>query len=409
MVKTSLEKHKIKILLLEGIHQSAVERFNVAGYKNVEYHQGTFSESELIEKIGEYHFLCIRSRTNVTAKVLGAAQKLVAIGCCCIGTNQVDAECALLRGIPVFNAPYSNTRSVAELVLAEMILLMRRIPERNASLHRGEWNKSAQKSHEVRGKKLGIVGYGSIGSQLSILAEAIGMRVFFYDISRKLPMGNSIQIVSLEKLLKTCDVISLHVPETEFTQGMLGEKELALMPKESVLINASRGSVVDIDALTTSLKSDHLKGAAIDVYPEEPKSNRETFESPLREIDSVILTPHIGGSTIEAQHRIGEEVAEKLVKYSDNGSTLSAVNFPEVSLPSHPDKHRLLHIHENIPGVLSQINSVFSENQINIAAQYLQTLNEVGYVVVDVDKSYSLLALQKLQKIAGTIRTRVLF
>jgi D-3-phosphoglycerate dehydrogenase len=298
---------------------------------------------------------------------------------------------------------------VAELVLAEMILLMRRIPERNASLHRGEWNKSAQKSHEVRGKKLGIVGYGSIGSQLSILAEAIGMRVYFYDISRKLPMGNSIQIVSLEKLLKTCDVISLHVPETEFTQGMLGEKELALMPKESVLINASRGSVVDIDALAASLQSDHLKGAAIDVYPEEPKSNKDTFESPLREIDSVILTPHVGGSTIEAQHNIGEEVAEKLVKYSDNGSTLSAVNFPEVSLPSHPDKHRLLHIHENIPGVLSQINSVFSENQINIAAQYLQTLNEVGYVVVDVDKSYSLLALQKLQKIAGTIRTRVLF
>ena len=409
MAKTSLEKNKIKILLLEGIHQSAVERFKAAGYENVEYNTGTFSESELIKKIGDYHFLGIRSRTNINEKVLDAAKKLVAIGCYCIGTNQVDADAALLRGIPVFNAPYSNTRSVAELVLAEMILLMRRIPERNARLHRGEWSKSARKSHEVRGKKIGIVGYGSIGSQLSILAESIGMRVYFYDITRKLPMGNSIQVVSLEKLLKTCDVISLHVPATELTKGMIGKKELALMPDESVLINASRGSVVDIDALTDALKSDHLKGAAIDVYPKEPKSNKESFESPLREIDSVILTPHVGGSTMEAQNNIGEEVAEKIIKYSDNGSTRSSVNFPEVSLPSQSDKHRLLHIHENIPGVLSQINSVFSENHINIAAQYLQTLNGVGYVVIDVDKSYSLLALQKLQKIEGTIRTRVLF
>ena len=321
----------------------------------------------------------------------------------------MDLQAATEKGIAVFNAPYSNTRSVAELVLAEMILLMRGIPARNAKAHRGIWDKSATDSYEIRGKKLGIIGYGSIGTQLSVLAEGLGMEVYFYDIVSKLPLGNAKQVDNLPELLGMCDIISLHVPETPATKNMFGAEELAQMKDKSVLINASRGTVVDIDALVETLRSGKLLGAAIDVFPVEPRSNEEEFVSPLREFDNVILTPHIGGSTQEAQANIGIEVAEKLVRYSDTGATVSSVNFPEVALPEHPDYHRLLHVHENVPGVLSEINRIFSENGINICGQYLQTNEKVGYVVIDVNKEYSDLALQKLRAVKGTIRCRVLF
>ncbi len=309
----------------------------------------------------------------------------------------------------MFNAPYSNTRSVAELVLAEAILLLRGIPEKNASCHRGGWIKSAANSFEIRGKKLGIVGYGSIGTQLSVLAENMGMQVYFYDPLTKLPLGNAVQVTSLHELLGLADIVSLHVPELPSTQWMIGEKEIRSMKKGAILINAARGTVVELDHLAAAIKDQHLIGAAIDVFPVEPRSNDEQFESPLRGLDNVILTPHIGGSTAEAQANIGLEVAEKLVKYSDNGTSVSSVNFPEVALPAHPGKHRLLHIHENIPGVLSEINKVFAENGINISGQFLQTNEKVGYVVIDVDAEYSDLAQEKLQQVKGTIRSRVLF
>ena len=409
MARTSLDKSKIKILLLEGVHQTAVDTFRDAGYDNIEYLTTSLSEKDLIEKIADAHFIGIRSRTQLNRNVLAAANKLNAIGCFCIGTNQVDLMAALERGIVVFNAPYSNTRSVAELVLAEAIILMRGVAEKSALAHRGVWQKSAKNSHEIRGKTLGIVGYGSIGTQLSVLAESLGMKVVFYDVVTKLPLGNAVQMGSLNELLSTSDVVTLHVPETEATKDMIGADELAKMKNKSILINASRGTVVDIEALAGALDSGHLHGAAIDVFPVEPKSNDEMFESPLKAFDNVILTPHIGGSTMEAQANIGQEVAEKLVKYSDNGSSLTSVNFPEVALPSHPKKHRLLHIHANVPGILMKINQVFSENQINICSQYLQTNEKVGYVVLDIDAEYSELALSKLQAIEGTIRVRVLF
>jgi len=406
---TSLDKSKIKFLLLEGVHQNALDTLKAAGYTNIEYLKGALSEEELKEKIADAHFIGIRSRTQLTEEVFDCAKKLVAVGCFCIGTNQVNLNAARERGIAVFNAPYSNTRSVAELVLAEAILLLRGIPEKNASCHRGGWIKSAANSFEIRGKKLGIVGYGSIGTQLSVLAEALGMKVFFYDVVTKLPLGNATQVGNLHELLGMCDIVSLHVPELPSTQWMIGEKEIRAMKKGGILINAARGTVVELDHLAEAIKDEHLIGAAIDVFPIEPKSNDEEFESPLRGLDRVILTPHIGGSTAEAQANIGLEVAEKLVKYSDNGTSVSSVNFPEVALPSHPGKHRLLHIHENIPGVMSEINKVFAENNINIAGQFLQTNEKVGYVVIDVDKEYSDLALEKLQHVKGTIRSRVLF
>ena len=309
----------------------------------------------------------------------------------------------------MFNAPFSNTRSVAELVLAEAILLMRGIPEKNAVAHRGGWQKSANNSFEIRGKTLGIVGYGAIGTQLSVLAEALGMKVVFFDVATKLPLGNARPLTSLDELMATADVVSLHVPETPATQWMIGAAQLARMKPSAVLINASRGTVVDVDALASALKSQALLGAAIDVFPEEPHSNKDTFESPLRGLDNVILTPHIGGSTLEAQENIGIEVAEKLVKYSDNGTSTSAVNFPEVALPAHPGKHRLLHIHRNVPGVLSGINRVFSDHGINISAQYLQTREDVGYVVMDIDAAHSERALAELAGVPGTLRSRVLF
>jgi D-3-phosphoglycerate dehydrogenase / 2-oxoglutarate reductase len=407
MEKFSLAKDKIKILLLEGLHQSAVQSFKNQGYSNIDYLKTSLPEHELIERVKDAHFIGIRSRTQITENVLEAATKLVAIGCFCIGTNQVDLTAALKRAIPVFNAPFSNTRSVAELVLGEIIMLLRGIPQRSAAAHRGEWQKTANNSFEARGKTLGIVGYGHIGTQLSIMAENIGMRVQFYDIEDKLVLGNATQ-VNFGTLLKTSDVISLHVPETAQTKNMIGEAELELMKPGSVLINASRGTVVDINALTDALRSKKLAGAAIDVFPVEPKGNDDEFISPLREFDNVILTPHIGGSTQEAQENIGFEVAGKLIKYSDNGSTLSAVNFPEVSLPEHKGRSRLLHVHKNQPGVMTKINEAFAKHNINIAGQYLQTNADIGYVVIDIDSDDVEQALNELKAIPGTLRARVL-
>ena len=409
MQLTSLDKSKIKFLLLEGIHESALRTLKSHGYKNIEAVKGSISEQELLKKVTDIHFIGIRSRTQLTEVVFSAAEKLLAVGCFCIGTNQVNLDAALTKGVPVFNAPYSNTRSVAELVIAQAILLLRRVPEKNLLAHQGIWQKSAAGSFEARGKKLGIVGYGSIGSQLSVLAESMGMKVFLHDSVTKLPLGNAIQVDSLEALMRECDVLSLHVPENPETRNMIGANELQWMRPESVLINASRGSVVDLDALAEALKENRIAGAAIDVFPREPASNRDEFLSPLRGIPNCILTPHVGGSTMEAQENIGIEVCEKLIKYSDNGSSFNSVNFPEVTLPAYSGKHRLLHIHQNRPGVLSEINTVFSKSGINISSQYLQTNNEVGYVVMDVDAEHSKEALNRLNEISGTIRCRVLF
>ena len=409
MSKTSTDKNKIKFLLLEGIHPSAVQVLQAAGYSQIENLAGALSDAELKSKITDVHFVGIRSRTQLTAGVFAHASKLAAVGCFCIGTNQVDLNAARERGIAVFNAPFSNTRSVAELVLAEAILLLRGIPEKSAAAHRGGWLKSAENSFEIRGKTLGIVGYGSIGTQLSVLAEALGMQVVFFDVVTKLPLGNARQIGQLNDLLAQSDVVSLHVPETQATQWMMGAAEIAAMKPGSVLINASRGSVLEIEPLAVALRQKKLLGAAIDVFPVEPRGNKDLFESPLRGLDNVILTPHVGGSTVEAQENIGIEVAEKLVKYSDNGTSTSSVNFPEVALPAHPGKHRLLHVHRNVPGVLAEINKVFSDNHINIASQYLQTNEAVGYVVIDIDAAHSDIALAKLADVSGTIRSRVLF
>jgi D-3-phosphoglycerate dehydrogenase len=409
MRATSLPKDKIRILLLEGVHQSALDTLNQAGYHNIEIHPRALSGDELLEAVAGAHFIGIRSRTQLTREVLDQARKLVAVGCFCIGTNQVDLAAATEKGVPVFNAPFSNTRSVAELVLAEAILLLRGIAEKNALAHRGSWQKSAANAFEIRGKKLGIIGYGNIGMQLGVIAESLGMQVSFFDVSNKLPLGNARQVPSLRGLLSQADVVSLHVPENPSTRNLIGEEQLAGMKAGSVLINASRGTVVDIDALASALASGHLAGAGIDVFPTEPRSNDEEFISALREFDNTFLTPHIGGSTVEAQENIGMEVAEKLARYSDNGTTTSSVNFPEVALPEHPDSHRLLHVHRNRPGILSAINNVFSENRINITGQYLQTNEQAGYVVIDIDAGHSELALNKLAAIEGTLRCRVLF
>lgn len=409
MAITSLDKDKIKIVLLEGVHQSAIDTLRAAGYSNIEYLKTSLPQAQLIETIKDAHFVGIRSRTQLTREVFDAAEKLVAVGCFCIGTNQVDLDAAREHGVAVFNAPYSNTRSVAELVIAEAILLLRRVPEKNASCHRGGWLKTAVGAYEVRGKTLGIIGYGAIGTQVSVLAEGLGMKVRFYDVVTKLPLGNAEQVRSLNELLGQADIVSLHVPELPSTKNMFGAEQIAAMKPGAILINASRGSVVDIDALAAALDSGQVAGTAIDVFPVEPRSNDEEFTSPLRQFDNAILTPHVGGSTQEAQANIGTEVAEKLVKYSDNGTTISSVNFPEVALPSHAGTHRLLHVHQNIPGILSAINGVFSDNNINICSQFLQTNERIGYVVVDIDAEYSEIALDELRKIDGTIRARVLF
>lgn len=409
MSQTSLDKRKIKILLLEGIHQSAVSALTEAGYSNIEQLKTSLPENELIEKIKDVHFIGIRSRTQLNSNVFAAANKLIAVGCFCIGTNQVDLSAATEKGVVVFNAPYSNTRSVAELVLGEIILLLRRVAEKSASCHQGGWLKDAKRSFETRGKKLGIIGYGNIGTQLGILAEGLGMKVQFFDVVNKLPLGNASACASMSELLSTSDVISMHVPENASTKWMIGAAEFEQMKQDVVFINASRGTVVDIDALVAALKSEKVLGAAVDVFPVEPRGNAEDFESPLREFANVFLTPHIGGSTIEAQKNIGTEVAEKLATFSDNGTSVSAVNFPEVALPEHEGKHRILHIHHNIPGVMSEINSVLSDSNINISGQYLQTNEKVGYVVIEVDQDCSAKALKMIKAVNGTIRARVLF
>ncbi len=408
MTKLSRPKNRIRFVLLEGIHPTAEQTLRDAGYTNVETLPGSLTGTDLKAALADAHFVGIRSRTRLTAEVLEDARLLVAVGCFCIGTNQVDLEAAELRGIPVFNAPFSNTRSVAELVLAQIVFLMRGIPAKNAAAHRGEWLKSASSSYETRGKTLGIVGYGHIGSQLGVLAESLGMRVLYYDIENKLPLGNAAARPGLDALLSEADVVSLHVPETPQTRLMFGQAQIAAMRPGAHLINASRGTVVDIDALTAALESGHLAGAAVDVFPTEPKTNDDEFESPLRRFDNVILTPHIGGSTQEAQENIAVDVAAKLIKYSDNGSTASAVNFPDVSIPDQYDKRRILHVHRNVPGVLEQINHAFSESGVNIAAQYLQTSPRVGYVVMDVELEDAAPLVDKLRAIPGTIRARLL-
>jgi D-3-phosphoglycerate dehydrogenase len=406
----SLDKNKIRVLLVEGIDSSALQILRDDGYTDIEYHRKPLPKEQLMEAVRDAYFIGIRSATNLTEEVFDNAPKLAGVGCFCIGTNQVDLKAAQDRGIPVFNAPFSNTRSVAELVVAETVMLMRGIPWRNAAAHRGQWHKTAAGSFEVRGKTLGIVGYGHIGTQVGVLAEGLGLKVIFHDIETKLALGNAQQTGSLQELLESSDVVTLHVPETPQTRHMIGAEEIAQMKPGAKLINASRGTVVDIDALAAALDAKHIDSAAIDVFPKEPKGNDEFF-SPLRGRDNVILTPHIGGSTVEAQTNIGREVAEKLVKYSNNGSTITAVNFPEVSLPEHPHHHRILHIHRNQPGVLNGINAIFSELEINIAAQYLQTNPAIGYVVIDVDnqREESLNLKRRLDMVPGTIRTRILY
>jgi D-3-phosphoglycerate dehydrogenase len=404
----SLDKAKIKFLLLEGIHPRAREVLEAAGYSNITEQSGALTPAALQQALKGVHFVGIRSRTQLDAAAINAADRLTAVGCFCIGTNQVDLHYAEQAGTPVFNAPFANTRSVAELSIAEIIMLMRGIPQKNAAAHRGEWLKSASGSTEIRGKTLGIVGYGHIGSQLGIIAESMGMRVIFQDVESKLPLGNAENRPNLESLLNEADVVSLHVPDTPETKNLITASAINAMRNGSYLINASRGTVVDIDALSEALKSGHIAGAAIDVFPVEPKSNDDRFESPLVGLDNVLLTPHIGGSTLEAQKNIAIEVASKLVRYSDNGTTRSAVNFPQVSLPDHGETSRIMHIHHNEPGVLQSINQVFFENEVNIAAQYLQTDGDIGYVVMDVESENAADLMEELAKVPATIRTRIL-
>lgn len=408
--QTSFRKDKIKILLAEGINRSALDVFKQHGYTNIDHITHALDETELLSLINQYHFIGIRSRTLVTKKVLKKAKKLNAIGCYCIGTNQVELSAAAKLGIPVFHAPYSNTRSVAELVIGKIIFLMRNIPQKNAAAHQGKWLKSHLGAYEVRGKTLGIIGYGNIGNQVGLLAESLGMHVMYYDVRERLPLSNAKAALTMNEVLETADVVTLHVPETEQTKHLIGLKQLQRMKKHAALINTSRGTVVVIEALAEALSSGHLRGAALDVFPEEPTGESEEFISPLRDFDNVILTPHIGGSTHEAQDDIGKTVSKKMITFSDTGNTFSAVNFPEVDLPAFTGKHRILHIHKNEPGVLSNINDVFSDLGINIAAQYLQTSQYIGYVVTDLDsKGNKANILQSLQAIPGTIKTRILY
>lgn len=408
-VTTSKPKEQIKIVLLEGIHPSAEALFRKDGYNNIFTASKSLPQDELEEVLKDARFLGIRSRTQVTASLLEKAPRLAAIGCFCIGTNQVDLVATTKRGIPVFNAPFANTRSVAELVLAEIILLLRGVPAKSAGAHRGEWLKTATNSFETRGKTLGIVGYGHIGTQIGILAESLGMRVQFFDIEKQLSLGNASPADSYHELLKTSDVVTFHVPETAQTQNMMNKEAFEILKDGAILINASRGTIVDIDELVKALESGNVLGAAIDVFPIEPKSNQEEFVSKLRGFDNAILTPHIGGSTKEAQVNIGIEVSEKLIKYSNNGSTLSSVNFPEVGLPGLIGKHRICHIHHNEPGILAKINDIFSATGVNISAQYLQTNEHVGYVVTDIDHLSSQQAFDELKLVEGTIRSRILY
>ena len=407
----SLPKQKIRLLLLEGVNDSAVRLFEANGYAEIERLPKALDTGALKEALAGVHMLGIRSRTQLTSDVLEAADRLMVVGCFSVGTNQVDLDAARRLGIPVFNAPYSNTRSVAELTIAEAVMLLRRVFPRSVAAHAGGWDKSAEGSREMRGKTLGIVGYGNIGSQLSNLAEAMGMRVIYFDHTDKLRHGNTEPVETLAELLGSSDVVTLHVPETPATANMIGAREIALMKEGAYLINNSRGTVVDLDALATALRDGRLAGAAVDVFPVEPASNADRFVSPLQGLPNVILTPHIGGSTEEAQDRIGGEVARKLIDYSDVGSTFGAVNFPQVQMPARPTGTRFIHVHRNIPGVLGHVNEAVSRHGINILAQYLQTDPEVGYVVLETDvvggEGEGLLA--DLRAVDGTIRVRVLY
>lgn len=410
MHQLSLEKDKIKILLLEGVDVSAVDTLHKAGYNNVEYLKTALDGDELLSKIEHVHFIGIRSRTFLTKEVLQHAKRLVGIGCFCIGTNQVDLKAAAQLGIPVFNAPFSNTRSVAELVTGEYLQLLRDVPARNALLHRGGWKKAAKGCFEARGKTIGIVGYGHIGTQVGIIAESLGLKVVYYDIEHKLSLGNAKQLETLDELLEQADIITMHVPQTELTRNMIGKAQFEKMKDGAVFLNAARGTVVDIDALAEALESKKLTGAAVDVFPVEPASNKEEFVTPLRKFDNVILTPHIGASTEEAQCNIGIEVAQKLALYSDNGSTITAVNFPEVSLPQKREGvSRLLHVHRNVPGIMRQINEIFASKNINVAAQYLQTTEDVGYVVMDIHSDTPEELVPLLKEIEGTLKCRILY
>ncbi len=403
------QKSENRFLLLEGVHQNAVTTLEKAGYTNIEYLTHALDEDALIEKIKGVRFIGIRSRTQLTKKVIEASDRLAAIGCFCIGTNQVDIDAARHKGIPVFNAPYSNTRSVAELVIGQLILLLRGIPEKNFAVHDGSWPKSAKNAYEARGKTLGIVGYGSIGSQLSVLAESLGMNVIYYDVVTKLPLGNANQVGTMHELLSQSDVVSLHVPELVTTKNIMSKAQFDQMKDGGIFINAARGTCVDLEALAEAITNKKVAGAAIDVFPVEPKSNEEALESPLRGLPNVILTPHIGGSTVEAQENIGLEVAEKFVQFASCGSTISAVNFPEIAMQQQPNTHRLLHIHHNQPGVLSSVNQLFAKHNINILAQSMMTRDEVGYLIIDVDVLDSKLAFEHLNSVEGTIRLRVLY
>ena len=409
MRKYSLDKSKIKVLLLEGIHENSRQYFIENGYTQVECIQEALNRKKLEKKLEEAHIIGIRSRTELRSGLFEKSPKLLAIGCFSIGTNQVDLHDAKMSGIPVFNAPYSNTRSVAELVIAECIMLMRDIPEKSALAHKGIWMKSVNHSVEVRGKTLGIIGYGHIGSQVSILAESVGMDVCYYDIVKKLSLGKAKSVPSMEDLLSISDAVTIHVPSTPLTKSMISAEQIAIMKKGACLINASRGDVLDYGAVANALRTKHLAGVAADVFPEEPASNNEPFVNELQGFPNVILTPHIGGSTHEAQANIALEVTEKLVKYSDIGSTIGAVNFPEISLQSHKTKQRFLHIHRNVPGVLREVNNQFSSKGMNISAQYLQTDPDIGYVILETDSDLNGTILNDLRNIPHTIRTRILY
>ncbi len=407
--QTSYPKDKIKILFLENISEAAIQLFRDNGYSDVRKIAGALSEEQLIQEVKDVHILGIRSKTQITSTILQHASKLQAIGCFCIGTNQVDLVAARKKGVVVFNAPYSNTRSVAELVIGASILLIRRILDKNKYAHEGKWNKDAKGSYELRGKTLGIIGYGSIGSQVSILAEALGMKVIFYDIITKLPLGNAVQKKSIKEVVSKSEIITLHIPENGTTKNLINKTNLKYFKKGSILLNYARGEVVDLDALSTALKSGQLSGAGIDVYPIEPEKNGDSFTSPLQHISNVLLTPHVGGSTEEAQHNIGEDVSSKLYQYLEMGITTGSLTIPEMSLPPQEGTHRILHIHNNVPGVLSEINSTMSENKINILGQYLKTNDEIGYVVLDLDKKLSKNASDLLRLVKGTIKVRVLY
>ncbi len=409
MTNYSLDKSKIKVLLLEGIHENASHYFRETGYSDVECLNGALSGDELEKKLQTVHIIGIRSRTELRKNMLLKAPKLFAVGCFSIGTNQVDIQDAKMLGIPVFNAPFSNTRSVAELVIAECIMLMRGIPEKNALAHNKIWMKSFNNSVEIRGKTLGIIGYGHIGTQVSILAEGMGMNIIYYDIEKKLSLGNSKPVQSLNDLLKMSDTVTVHVPLTDLTRNMISAEQIAMMKEGSCLINASRGDVVDYKAVADGLRSKHLAGVAADVFPKEPSSNDKPFENDLQDFNNVILTPHIGGSTLEALANIGLEVAEKLVRYSDTGSTIGAVNFVEIALQANSSKQRFLHIHKNVPGVLGEINHYFSSRGINISAEYLQTDADLGYVILETDSDLDASVLKDLKNIPHTIRVRILY